>query len=124
MRSAMKHLLSPLVLLLSLLMPAAAQAGAPVEGRWHTGQKGGVVEIDVEDGVLRGKLVASKDRRAKLGTVILRRFVKRGGVWVGKIYAPKRDRVVDAKLKLNDGEINIEITAGRMQKSVTWTRVP
>lgn len=119
----MKHLLSSLAFILSLfLAPALVHAGEPVEGKWHTPTAEGTVDIDVEDGVLTGKLVESTKKKAKLGTLILRDFRKSGDGWKGKIYAPKRGKTADATLTLQNGKLVIKVAAGLRTKTIIWTR--
>ena len=118
----MKHLMSTLALVLSLLLaPAVVHADEPIEGRWHTPKAEGTVEIDVDGGVLTGKLVASTNENATLGTVILRDFRRSGDGWKGKIYSPKRGKTADATLTLEDQKLVIEVSAGLRTKTIVWT---
>ncbi|MEM1084386.1 MAG: DUF2147 domain-containing protein [Verrucomicrobiota bacterium] len=115
-------LLRSLIIPALLMMASLAHADLPIEGRWLTPKAEGTVEIKVDEGVLIGRLVASTNEKAKLGTVILRDFVRSGDRWTGKIYTPKHDRVLDAELSIRDGELIVKVSAGFRSKSVTWTR--
>lgn len=119
----MKKRLAQLVAILAVfLLPILAQAKAPIEGRWDTSKDGGIVEISVKGGTLEGKLVDSDHPKAKMGILILRDFHKEGDTWVGKIYAPKKDRTLPAKLTLKGDTIKIHVSAGAMTKKITWKR--
>ncbi len=119
----MKHILTSIAFFFSLVLaPALAHAGAPVEGSWYTKDAEATIEIKVSDGVLTGKLAASTDERAKIGTVILKDFVRDGDGWRGKMHAPKRGKIVDAYLMVKNGKLVIEVSAGLRTKTVTWTR--
>ncbi len=119
----MKHILTSIVLFFSLVFaPTLAQAGSPVEGRWHTKDAEATIEINVRDGVLTGTLEAATDERAKIGTVILRDFVRDGDGWKGKMRAPKKGRTVDAYLTVKNGKLVIKVSAGLRTKTLTWTR--
>lgn len=119
----MKHILTSLVFILSLVMGSnLAHAGSPVEGRWHTPKQEGTIEVKVDGGVLKGTLVGSEDKGAKLGTVILRDFVRSDNKWKGKIYAPKRGKVMDAELSLQNGKLVIKVSAGFRTKTIVWTK--
>ena len=119
----MKHILTSIAFFFSLVLaPALAQAGAPIEGSWHTKDAEATIEISVRNGVLTGTLEASTDERAKIGTVILKDFVRDGDGWEGKMRAPKKGRVVDAHLTVKNGKLVIKVSAGMRTKTVTWTR--
>lgn len=120
--ATMIRTVSGLLLGLFLLGSSVAHAGSPLEGRWDTPKKEGTVEVTIQDGVLTGKLVESSHRKAKLGTVILRGFVRDGDKWVGKIHASKRNKTFDAELTLHGDKLSIEVSSGLVNKSVTWTR--
>lgn len=107
---------------LVLIGTSVARAGSSLEGRWNTPDEASTIEVSIKDGILTGTLVASTEPRAKLGTVILRGFVRRGDKWVGKIYVPKKDRTADAEATLKDGKLTIKVSAGLRSKSVVWTR--
>jgi uncharacterized protein (DUF2147 family) len=130
----MKHPANPLTRILlpvvlaaapaaaTLAVPATAQATAGVAGKWHTPEDGGVIEVKENSGVVTGTLVASDNPQAPLGTTILRGFTKRGDVWVGTIYAPKRGRTAEATLRLDGDKLVIEVQAGMRTKTIVWTR--
>ena len=59
--------------------------------------------------------------KAKIGTVILRDFQKKGNVWKGKLYAVKRGRLV-ASIKPSNDALNITVYASFITKSLTWKK--
>ncbi len=117
-----KSVFSLVFVLAILVVPAVTHANTPIEGRWHTPNAEGTVEIKVAEEALSGKLVASSNIRAKLGTVILRDFVRDGDKWKGKRYVPKRDKILDAQLSLHGGKLVVKVSAGLRHKSIIWTR--
>jgi len=118
----MKIRLPGLFLTLLCVMASTASGALPLEGRWLTPEGEGTVEIRVVNGVLEGELVASTNKQAKLGTLILRDFVRSGDGWKGRLYAPKHDRTLNAELALRDGKLVIKVSAGIRSQSVIWTR--
>lgn len=101
--------------------PVAAQA-ASIEGRWCTGKDDAVIEVSVSGGTLSGKLVATSEKRAKLGTTILRDFKKEGTVWKGTLYAPRRSKNLPAELTQQGDALHITVQSPLGEKSVEWTR--
>ena len=111
------------VLFLFVLLPlGVAWAGSSVEGRWLTDKKDATVEVKIEKGVLRGKLVAAKNPKAPLGLLILRDFKAKGDSWEGKIFVPKRSKTFDASISLKGARLKIEVSAGLFGKTIYWTR--
>ncbi|HMB59022.1 MAG TPA: DUF2147 domain-containing protein [Xanthomonadales bacterium] len=98
----------------------AAEPG--LDGNWQTGEDNTVVSVSAQDGVYTGKLVSSDNPKAKVGTEILRNVSLVDGVWKGSLYAPKRDKVMDAVITPATDELSIKVSAGLVRKTVTWTR--
>jgi len=100
-----------------------AAASVLLDGRWNTPKDGGVVEISTKDGTSVGKLVASTNPKAPLGTILLRDITKRSdNAWKGKLYSPKHDRTLSVWLSLEGDTLKLRISAGLMKKTVLWTR--
>ena len=105
-----------------MTVPALAHAGSPAEGRWNTPKEGGVVEVYEKGGALYGKLVASSNEKAPLGTIILKNFKQKDGVWTGKIFVPERNRTLDAELRVEGNKLKLTVHVGIRTKKVTWNR--
>ena len=54
-------------------------------GIWLTGNDGSKIETYQKDGLWFGKLVASDNENAPLGTEVLRNFSLKDGVWQGEV---------------------------------------
>ena len=103
------------------LSALAAQDG--LEGDWQTGEDNTVVRVTALDGVYTGKLLSSDNRKAKVGTEILRDFKPTDGAYKGTIYAVKRDKLMDATITPAGNVLNIKVSAGIVSKKLSWTRV-
>lgn len=102
--------------------PAVAVADVPMEGRWNTGDEGGVVEVYEKDGAIYGRLVAAENDEAPIGVLILRDFQRDDGTWTGRVYSPRRKRTYPAQLRLEGSKLVIRVRAGLISKTLTWTR--
>jgi len=114
-------ILSTLALL--LVFPAIASAESPIEGRWATPEREATIEIFERDGAYFGKLVASKHKKAPIGTLILRELRPKDGGWEGRIYVVKKDKILPARVERDKARLKIKVSAGWFSKTVTWTRV-
>ena len=93
-----------------------------IEGSWNTGKHNTVVETYLKDGAYFGKVKSSEKPKAKIGIDILRDLQLIEGKWKGKLYIPKRDRLVDAVVEPSNNELNISISSGVMKRTLVWTR--
>ena len=108
-------------MLLSAMAVGAEQNS--LDGRWQTGEDNSIVEVFEQDGEYFGKLVSSDNPNARIGTEILRNFTAAGGTWKGKLYAAKRDKLLDAVITPKADTLNIEVKAGMVSRKLAWQRV-
>jgi len=53
----------------------------------------------------------------------LKGFVKIDGEWKGKLYAAKKDRLLNAVIIPSEEQLNITISAGLFKKKLSWEKV-
>ncbi len=123
------------------LLPFAAQAAAPVTGKWVTQSKDGVVEIYQCGATICGKLAkflvmppagaGAKDinnpnkalrSRTILGMNILTGFKEVGDQWKGQIYDPKSGKTYRSVVyKGKSGNLVVKGCIGPFCQAQTWT---
>ena len=91
-------------------------------GIWLTGEENTKIETYQKDGTWYGKIVSSDNLKAKIGRDILIGFKKEKEHWVGKLYASKRDKILDAIINPKKEELNIIVSAGFFKKKLTWPK--
>lgn len=124
-----------------LLLATAAEAAAPVTGRWVTQSKDGVVEIYECGATICGKLakflvpppngIGQKDinnpdkalrNRTLLGMDILTGFKAAGSEWKGQIYDPKSGKTYRSIVyKGKSGNLVVKGCIGPFCQAQTWT---
>jgi uncharacterized protein (DUF2147 family) len=94
-----------------------------VIGKWNLPENNTVIEIELTDGVLSGKVIES-DIEEAIGKEVLKDFKKEGDIWNGSFYVVRRDRTVDAIIKeLDDNTLEMEVNpGGRRSKTLGLTR--
>jgi uncharacterized protein (DUF2147 family) len=92
-----------------------------IVGIWDVPENETQVDIKKEGNIYRGIIIKSQKEEA-IGKEILREVKEKDGKWEGKLYAIKKDRLLDAMLTLNGDNLEIEISAGIRGKTVIWTR--
>lgn len=122
------------------LLSAAAQAAAPVTGRWITQSKDGVVEIYECGATICGKLakflvpppngIGQKDinnpnkalrGRTLLGMDILTGFKEAGNEWKGQIYDPKSGKTYRSVIyKGKSGNLVVKGCIGPFCQAQSW----
>lgn len=111
-----------LTLPLMLVFSSHAKAQSALDGSWQTGEDNTIVKIETVDGTATGKLVSSDNTKARAGTEIVRDFQQVEGIWTGKIFAAKRNKLMDATITPAADSLNIKVSAGMMSKKLVWTR--
>ena len=135
-------LLKPVMILAAFtLLATAAQAAAPITGRWVTESKDGVVEIYQCGAQVCGKLakflvpppngVGQKDinnpnkalrGRTLLGMNILTGFKEVGDQWKGQIYDPKSGKTYRSVVyKGKSGNLVVNGCIGPFCQAQSWT---
>lgn len=94
-------------------------------GRWKDEEYGSVVEVMETGGVFTGRTVSTPMNRVAPGTPIFRelKFEATQQNWVGKVYAPKRDKIYDATYRIEGGVLLMKVTFGPLWKNLKWVRV-
>lgn len=123
------------------LLSTAADAAAPITGRWVTQEKDGVVEIYQCGTSICGKLAkflkappngnAQKDEnnsdpklrsRPLLGINLLSGFKAEGKEWKGSIYDPRRGKTFRSVVyKGKSGNLVVKGCIGPLCQTQTWT---
>lgn len=93
------------------------------KGFWQTDKENTVIKIYEENNAYYGEIVSSDDPKVKTGTKILRDFTYTDGVWKGKLYAIKMDKLVDAEMLLNNKALEVTAHLGFMNKTIKWKKV-
>ena len=106
-----------LILFASISLNAQSLAGV-----WNTGEDNTKIEITDDNGVFKGKLISSDNKKANIGTQILKDIKFNNGEYKGKLYAAKRGEWYDAVLKENGNQLDITIKVGWMSKTVEWKK--
>ena len=113
-----KLILIILICLITTLMSAQEMT----EAIWLTGEENTKIETYQKGGLWYGKIVSSDNPKAKIGNDILREFKLVDGVWTGKLYAAKRERMMDAMIGPKTDELDITVSAGLFKKQLSWKR--
>ncbi len=92
------------------------------EAIWLTGEENTKIETYQKDGMWFGKIISSDNQKAKIGTDILQDFKLMDGMWKGKLYAAKKDKMLDAVIDPKKDELHIEVSAGIFKKQIHWER--
>lgn len=92
------------------------------EGIWLTGEENTKIETYKKDGAWYGRIVSSDNPKATIGQDILQQFINEKGKWTGKLYAAKRDKLLDAVIKPSDDKLDISVSAGFFKKNLKWIR--
>jgi len=111
-----------LVLIFSLL-GSALVAQTDLTGTWDTGKDSTLVKIFEKEGVHFGEIVSSDNPKAEIGKQLIKDLKNEDGEWKGKLYAAKKQKWVDAVMKLEDGDLKITVKQGFMKKTIEWKKV-
>jgi len=110
------------LILVSIISLTSLSAQSSLEGKWNTGEENTIIQTYEKDGAWYGKILSSDNANAKIGTVILQGFKQDGDVWKGKLYAVKRDKLMDAEISTATSTLNITISVSFMTKKLKWKR--
>jgi uncharacterized protein (DUF2147 family) len=106
-----------LSLLISFLTPSNDFTGI-----WSMSKGNTKIEIYEKSGAYFGKIVSSDDEKAKKGTLVLREFTYMDGVWKGKLYSFKKNKLVDAEMLIEDNILKVSFDAGFMSRTLEWEK--
>jgi uncharacterized protein (DUF2147 family) len=93
-----------------------------IVGTWKLPEDNTEVEIKKDGEDYKGVVVKS-DIETVIGEEIIRDLKEKDGIWKGKFYAVRKDRLVDIMIIPNGDELDVEISARRRTKTMKWTRV-
>jgi len=91
-------------------------------GIWSMSKGNTKIEIYEKSGAYYGKIVSSDDEKAKKGTLVLREFTYMDGVWKGKLYSFKKNKLVDAEMLIEDNILKVSFDAGFMSRTLEWEK--
>lgn len=112
-----------IVLTVSLFLMSPLQQEDPILGTWSLDENKTDIEI-TKDGENYKGIVIKSDAEKAIGKVILQDLKKEGEVWVGKFYAVRKDRLVDATLTaLGDDDLELKVMAGRRSRTLDLSRL-
>ncbi len=92
------------------------------EAIWLTGEENTKIETYQKDGMWYGKIISSDNRKAKIGKDILHEFKLVDGEWTGKLFAAKRNKMMDAIIVPKKDVLDITVSAGFFKKQISWQR--
>lgn len=110
------------VFLIVLFTSFSANAQSPIEGLWATGKDNIKVEIRGDDDVLEGKIQASDNTKAEVGTCIIKNLREDDGSYKGKLYIIKMQRWVNATFSPKGEKLIVTVSAGFRSKTIEWER--
>lgn len=109
-------------LLIGLLITIFSYPDAYI-GNWKTNKDNTKIEIYQKDDALFGKIISSDNEKAKIGTNILQNFKYENEKWIGKVFAVKINKLVDAEMKIVNGKLEVAIDNGFFSKTIEWQKV-
>lgn len=112
-----------LVMLLIALAATTMTAQLPIEGAWNTGKENTIVVLKKIGDNFVGTVLSSDNGKMKIGKKLIRDLQYRKGEWQGELYAPKKDKWVDATFEKKGTELVIKIGSGIRSKKVVWKEV-
>jgi uncharacterized protein (DUF2147 family) len=129
--------------LLALALPASAQRGGSIAGRWRTDDGKAVITVapcsagaTTMCGRISRFLVAepaggardgnNPDRalrtRPLMGVQILSNLTREGNSWTGRGYSPEEGRNFNATVRVENGRLNVRGCVAVFCRTVVWTR--
>lgn len=112
-----------IILILFLIISASAiNAQQSIEGKWQTGVDNTVIQTYQKNGDWFGKIVYSDNPKAKIGTDVMKNFKGNGNSWEGELYAPKKNKWLDAEITPSSGKLFIKVSSGLFSKNLEWTK--
>ncbi|QMU64770.1 MAG: DUF2147 domain-containing protein [Flavobacteriaceae bacterium] len=117
----MKNLRNVITLVLMTLFSITIYAQSEsVVGEWVVGKQNTVIKIAQENEAYTGKIVSSNNEKAEIGKLMVKDVKQVEGQWKGKVYSPKRKKWYDTTFIPNKKELNIELSVGFFNKTITW----
>ena len=131
------------VALAALALPASAQQGSSIAGRWRTDDGKAVITVapcSAGSTTLCGRisrfLVAepaggardgnNPDRslrtRPLMGVAVLTNLSREGNAWTGRGYSPEEGRHFNATVRVENGRLNVRGCVAVFCRTVVWTR--
>ncbi|MEM7186676.1 MAG: hypothetical protein AAF466_08455 [Bacteroidota bacterium] len=116
----MKNLL---VLVSLFFLTFSMNAQETIDGIWNMGKANTRIEIaEAKDGIYEGKIIASDNANAQIGTQLLKDIKLVDGVWTGKLFAPKKRKWMDTVLRKKDDQLIVTVKAGLYRKTLKWNK--
>ncbi len=108
------------LILVSLFFVSWVHGQDMTENTWLTGDQNTRVQTYQKDGKWYGKLVSSDNPQMPIGRDVLMGFVKTQGVWQGKVYVVRRDKILNGTIEPYFDKLLIEVSVGFYSKHVQW----
>lgn len=109
-------------MIILLLFVVSMKAQTAPTGVWNTGTDNTKIEITEVDESYVGTLIASDNAKAKIGKQLLKDLTPNGEKWKGKLYAPKKDKWLNATLQEKGDVLHITVGSGFMSKTLKWKK--
>lgn len=111
------------VFLLVAFTTTSMMAQLPIEGAWNTGKENTIVVLKKIGDNFVGTVFSSDNQKIKIGKTLVRDLQYKKGEWKGELYAPKRDRWVDATFEKKGSDLVIKAGSGMRSKTIVWKEV-
>jgi uncharacterized protein (DUF2147 family) len=105
-----------------ILILGSSSQKQEITGTWSVPEDNTEVEISRSGDTYHGVIVKS-DKEKAIGKEILRDLKEKDGKYIGKLYAIKKDRLVDVVITPNGDQLDLKVSAGIASKIIHWTKV-
>lgn len=110
------------LLIFTILSSTYMVAQTSIEGVWNTGKDNTKINIAEENSIWTGKTLSSDNEKVIAGKVMLKDLEKKGKIWQGKLFFPKKKAWYNVKIKANEEQLELTIKVGFMSKTIFWER--
>lgn len=93
-----------------------------ISGIWNTGEDETKIEIKRLESEWKGRVLSSNNSDFKPNTVVLRKLTKKGELWRGQIYAPKRNEWYNVEITQKENLLSLEVSLGFLSRTIEWER--
>jgi len=111
-----------MMMYLFLILFSSTAKEPAIVGTWKMSEENIEVEI-IQDGDVCTGVIVKAPKEGAVGTEILRDLKEKKGKWEGKLYAIRKGRLVDVVIVPKEDELDLEVSAGFVSKSMSWKRV-
>ena len=106
----------------ALLLMSSLSAQKTIEGTWLIEKNNTKVETYQKGDEWFGKVIETDSPKIKIGTDILLGFKRIDGEWLGKVYAVRFGKTMNAKIEPDKDVLLVKVTKGSISKKMKWVR--